>query len=169
LPDDYIIALLQARDGTIWIGTRGGLASFAGGRITSFTTSDGLASNYIRSLYEDADGVLWIGTYDGGLTRLKAGKFTSVARNEGLSSDGVFCMLEDDRGWLRMNSNHGIYRVRKQDVHDVADGRIPSLTSISYNRQDGLLNVEGNGGRQPAASARATGRSGSQPHRASRL
>ena len=49
-----------------------------------------------------------------------------------------------------MNSNQGIYRVRKQDVHDVADGKIPSLTSIAYNRQDGLLNVEGNGGRQPA-------------------
>lgn len=150
LPDDYIIALLQARDGTLWIGTRGGLASFAGGRITAFTTSDGLASNYIRSLYEDADGVLWIGTYDGGLTRLKAGKFTNVARTHGLSSDGVFCILEDAGGWLWMNSNQGIYRVRKQDVHDVADGRMPSLTSIAYNRQDGLLNVEGNGGRQPA-------------------
>ena len=150
LPDDYIIALLQGRDGTIWIGTRGGLASIAGGKITAFTTSDGLASNYIRSLYEDADRVLWIGTYDGGLTRLKDGKFTRVSKSQGLSSDGVFCILEDDGGWLWMNSNQGIYRARKQDLHDVADGRIPSLTSIAYNRQDGLLNVEGNGGRQPA-------------------
>jgi ligand-binding sensor domain-containing protein len=169
LPDDYIVALLQARDGTIWIGTRGGLASIAGGRITAFTTSDGLASNYIRSLYEDADRVLWIGTYDGGLTRLKGGKFARVSKNEGLSSDGVFCILEDDGGWLWMNSNHGIYRVRKQDVNDVADGRIPSLTSIAYNRQDGLLNVEGNGGRQPAGIRARTVRSGSQPRRASPL
>jgi signal transduction histidine kinase/ligand-binding sensor domain-containing protein len=150
LPDDYIVALLQARDGSIWVGTRGGLASIAGGKITAFTAADGLASNYIRSLYEDAEGVLWIGTYDAGLTRLKGGKFTRVSRNEGLSSDGVFCILEDDRGWLWMNSNQGIYRARKQDVHDVADGRIPSLTSIAYSREDGLLNVEGNGGRQPA-------------------
>ena len=150
LPDDYIVAWLQARDGMIWIGTRGGLASIAGGRITAFTTSDGLASNYIRSLYEDADRVLWIGSYDGGLTRLKGGKFTRISKNEGLSSDGVFCILEDDRGWLWMNSNQGIYRARKQDVHDVADGRIRSLTAIAYNREDGLLNVEGNGGRQPA-------------------
>jgi hypothetical protein len=150
LPDDYIIALLQARDGTIWIGTRGGLASIAGGKITRFTTSDGLASNYIRSLYEDADRVLWIGTYDGGLTRLKDGKFARITKNQGLSSDGVFCILEDDRGWLWMNSNQGIYRARKQDLHDVADGRVASLTSIAYTREDGLLNVEGNGGRQPA-------------------
>jgi signal transduction histidine kinase/ligand-binding sensor domain-containing protein len=150
LPDDYVVALLQARDGTIWIGTRGGLASIAGGKINSFTTADGLASNSIRSLYEDGDRVLWIGTYDGGLTRLKGGKFTRVSKNEGLSSNGVFCILEDDAGWLWMNSNQGIYRARKQDVHDVADGKIGSLTAIAYNRQDGLLNVEGNGGRQPA-------------------
>ena len=81
LPDNYIVALLQARDGTMWIGTRGGLASIAGGKITAFTTSDGLASNYIRSLYEDADRVLWIGTYDGGLTRLKDGKFSRVSKS----------------------------------------------------------------------------------------
>ena len=62
----------------------------------------------------------------------------------------MFCILEDDRGWLWMNSNQGIYRVRKQDVHDVADGKVPSLTSIAYTRQDGLLSAEGNGGRQPA-------------------
>ena len=150
LPDDYIVALLQARDGTLWIGTRGGLASITSGKIIAFTTSDGLASNYIRSLYEDADRVLWIGSYDGGLTRLKDGKFARITKNQGLSSDGVFCILEDDRGWLWMNSNQGIYRARKQDLHDVADGKVPSLTSIAYTREDGLLNVEGNGGRQPA-------------------
>ncbi|HSE97626.1 MAG TPA: two-component regulator propeller domain-containing protein [Blastocatellia bacterium] len=150
LPDDYIIAFLQTRDGKIWVGTRGGLVSIENGKITAFTTADGLASNYIRSLYEDSDRVLWIGTYDGGLTRLKDGKFTRFTMKEGLSSNGVFCILEDNQGWFWMNSNQGIYRVRKQELNDFADGKIKSLTSIAYNKQDGLLNVEGNGGRQPA-------------------
>ena len=150
LPDDYIIALLQTSDGKIWVGTRGGLAAIENGKINAFTVDDGLASNYIRSLYEDSDRVLWIGSYDGGLTRLKDGKFTRFTMKEGLSSNGVFCILEDSRGWFWMNSNQGIYRVRKQEVNDFADGKIQSLTSIAYNRQDGLLNTEGNGGRQPA-------------------
>ena len=158
LPDDYIIAFLQTSDGKIWVGTRGGLASIENGKIKAFTTADGLASNYIRSLYEDADRVLWIGSYDGGLTRFKDGKFTRFTMKEGLSSNGVFCILEDDRGWLWMNSNQGIYRVRKQELNDFADGKIKSLTSIAYNKQDGLLNVEGNGGRQPAGIRSRDGR-----------
>jgi len=151
LPDDYIIAFLQTSDGRIWVGTRGGLAVIENDNVRAFTTADGLASNYIRSLYEDSERVLWIGSYDGGLTRFKDGKFTRFTTKEGLSSNGVFCILEDDRGWFWMNSNQGIYRVRKQELNDFADGKIRSLTSIAYNRQDGLLNTEGNGGRQPAA------------------
>ena len=158
MPDDYIIALLQAADGKIWVGTRGGLAAIENGKIKAFTIADGLASNYIRSLYEDSDRVLWIGTYDGGLTRFKDGKFTPFTTKEGLSSNGVFCILEDNRGWFWMNSNQGIYRVRRQELNDFADGKITSLTSIAYGKQDGLLNVEGNGGRQPAGIKARDGR-----------
>ena len=150
LPDDYIVALLQAKDGKIWVGTRGGIASIDNGRIASFTERDGLASNYIRSLYEDSDGVLWIGSYDGGLTRFADGKFTPITKENGLFSNGVFCILEDNYGWFWINSNQGIYRVRKQELNDFAGGKTKSLTSIAYNKRDGLLNIEGNGGRQPA-------------------
>jgi ligand-binding sensor domain-containing protein/signal transduction histidine kinase len=150
LPDDYVVAFLQARDGRIWVGTRGGLAVMDNGRIRAFTEADGLASNYIRSLYEDSGGVLWIGSYDGGLTRLKDGKFTRFTMRDGLSSNGVFCILEDDRGWFWMNSNQGIFRVSKRELNDFADGKTKFLTSIAYNKEDGLLNIEGNGGRQPA-------------------
>jgi ligand-binding sensor domain-containing protein/signal transduction histidine kinase len=158
LPDDYVVALLQTSDGKIWVGTRGGLASIESGKIKTLTTADGLASNYIRSLYEDADRVLWIGSYDGGLTRLKDGKFTRFTKNEGLSSNGVFCILEDNQGWFWMNSNQGIYRVGHQELNDFADGKIKSLTSIAYNKQDGVLNIEGNGGRQPAGVKSRDGR-----------
>lgn len=152
LPDDYVVALLGVNGGNgLWIGTRGGLALFESGAFRPYTSADGLASNYIRSLYEDSEGVLWIGSYDGGLTRLKDGRFTVYGMSEGLSSNGVFCIVEDAAGWFWMNSNQGIYRVSRRELNDFADGKIRSVTSISYNKQDGLLNVEGNGGRQPAA------------------
>ncbi len=144
LPDNYLIALLPARNGKLWIGTRGGLGVWENGTIRAFTEKDGLGSNYIRSLYEDADGVLWIGSYDGGLTRLKDGRFTRYSTNEGLYSNGVFCILEDSQGWFWMNSNQGLHRVRRQELNDFAAGRTRFLTSIAYNK------IEGNGGRQPA-------------------
>ena len=150
LPDDYIVAFLQGSDGKIWVGTRGGLASIENENISAFTTADGLASNYVRSLYEDSDRVLWIGSYDGGLTRLKDGQFTRYSMKDGLFSNGVFCILEDNRGWFWINSNQGIFRVNRQELNDFTDGKTKVLTSIAYNKQDGLPNIEGNGGRQPA-------------------
>jgi ligand-binding sensor domain-containing protein len=158
LPDDYLVTLLETRDGKLWIGTRGGLSVYHNDSFRSFTVSDGIASNSIRSLYEDNDGVLWIGSYDGGLTRLKDGRFTVFSMRDGLSSNGVFCILEDAAGWFWMNSNQGIYRVNRRELNDFADGKVSSLTSISYNKKDGLLNVEGNGGRQPAGAQSADGR-----------
>lgn len=158
LADDYVVALLPAKDGRLWIGTRGGLAVLENEKIRSFTVADGIASNSIRSLYEDAEGVLWIGSYDGGLSRFKDGKFTVYTMRDGLSSNGVFCILEDAASWFWMNSNQGIYRVSRRELNDLADGKIKSLNSIAYNKRDGLLNVEGNGGRQPAGTKSADGR-----------
>ena len=156
LPHDYVIAFLQTTDGTIWVGTRQGLAAMENGR--AFTAADELAGVHIRSLYEDSDHVLWIGSYDGGLTRLKNGQFSRITMKNGLYSNGAFCILEDHRGWFWINSNQGIFRVRKQQLNEVADGTLTAVTSIAYNKQDGLLTVEGNGGRQPAGIKSRDGR-----------
>jgi signal transduction histidine kinase/ligand-binding sensor domain-containing protein len=157
LPSASVTSFLQTRDGTIWVGTVTGLARLEGDRFVSFTTADGLGGNYIRSLYEDAEGILWIGTYDSGITRFKDGKFASVTSRQGLFSDGVFCILEDD-GWFWMNSNQGIHRTPRQDLNDVADSRASTVASIAYGPEDGLTNVEGNGGKQPAGIKASDGK-----------
>src|SRR5262249_41566266 len=77
---------------------------------------------------------------------------------DGLHSNGVLYILEDNHGWLWMNSNQGIYRVRKQELIDFAQGRAVTVTSIAYSTHDGLLNIEGNGGRQPAGLRSRDGR-----------
>lgn len=157
LPSASVTSFLQTRDGAIWVGTVTGLARLEGERFVSFTTADGLGGNYIRSLYEDAEGILWIGTYDSGITRYKDGKFASVTSRHGLFSDGVFCILEDN-GWFWMNSNQGIHRTRRQDLNDVADGRASTVASIAYGPEDGLTNVEGNGGKQPSGIKASDGK-----------
>jgi signal transduction histidine kinase len=133
------------------------LARFDGDHFTSFKKADGLGGEFVRSLYEDREGVLWIGTYDSGIVRYKDGQFLTIAKKDGLFSDGVFCILEDDGGWFWMNSNQGIHRARKQDLNDFADGKLATVPSAGYGVEDGLLNVEGNGGKQPAGLRAADG------------
>ena len=158
LPGVSVTSFLQTRGGTIWVGTTTGLARLEGDRFVSFTTESPLGANYVRSLYEDAEGTIWIGTYDSGITRFKDGKFSSITKKQGLFSDGVFCILEDDDGWFWMNSNQGIHRSRRSDLNDVADGKTSVVNSASYGPEDGLSNIEGNGGKQPAGVKASDGR-----------
>src|SRR5204862_7053666 len=63
----------------------------------------------------------------------------------GLHDNEVLCVLEDDFGWLWMNSIHGIFRVRKQELIEYGDGNRQSVSCVAYGTEDGMLSAEGNG------------------------
>jgi ligand-binding sensor domain-containing protein len=69
LPKDSALAIAQARDGYLWVGTVNGLARFDGVRFQTYTAANTpeLFSDTINVLYEDDSRRLWIGTVDGGI------------------------------------------------------------------------------------------------------
>lgn len=142
--------ILSDGKGGCWLGSYGGLTHYQDGKFTKWKEQDGLPGSTVRMLRQDADGALWIGTYDSGLGRFKDGKFTRYSINDGLTDNGVFQMLEDEQGWCWMSCNRGLYRIRKQELNDFADGKIKHLNAIPYGKSDGMSNVECNGGRWPA-------------------
>src|ERR1700689_2837738 len=154
LPGNDVKAVLESRNGSLWVGTYAGLACMDCTRLSShfssWTERDGLASNHIRAIHEDEQGTLWIGTYDGGLSRLSKGVFTNYTTARGLFSNGVFQILEDAHGNFWMSSNQGIYRVSRQQLEDVAAAKISVVVSTAFGRSDGMLNAECNGGNQTA-------------------
>jgi transcriptional regulator with PAS, ATPase and Fis domain/ligand-binding sensor domain-containing protein len=143
LPQNSVTALVQTRDGYLWVGTFGGLARFDGLTFKVFDSSNspGLKSNRILSLFEDRAGHLWIGTEGGGLTRLSHGAFTTYAPKEGLPGDYVNTIVEDAEGNLWVGTRGGlgrltagrftIYRtsegLRDNDVHSLRAGSDGSL------------------------------------------
>jgi signal transduction histidine kinase/ligand-binding sensor domain-containing protein len=136
--------------GGLWLGSYGGLTHYKDGKFSAWTDKDGLPGNTVRSLKVDGEGTLWIGTYDSGLGRFKDGRFTRYTTRDGLFDNGVFQILEDDSGWLWMSSNRGIYRVRKQELNEFADGKLKTINCLAYNKNDGMPSTECNGGRWPA-------------------
>lgn len=150
LAGDDTKVIIEDRAGGMWLGSYGGLTHLKDGQFTAWTERDGMPGYTVRTLYQDTDGALWIGTYDAGLGRFKDGRFTRYTTSDGLYGNGVFQILEDSSGWFWMSSNRGIYRVRKQELNDFADGKIKAITSIGYGKSDGMLNAECNGGRWPA-------------------
>jgi signal transduction histidine kinase/ligand-binding sensor domain-containing protein/FixJ family two-component response regulator len=151
LSNETIMCLREDTKGNLWIGTNGGgLNCLKNGKFNVYTTKQGLSNNMIWSLYEDREGTLWIGTLGGGLNRLKNGRFTCFCVKEGLFDDIVYQILEDDNGYFWMSCNNGIFKVKKHELNQFADGKINSLHSISYNEQDGMRSRECNGGTYPA-------------------
>jgi len=157
LPGQYATAAIESRSGAIWVGTTTGLAKYENGKWSSFTEKDGMTSGFVRSLYEDQEGVLWIGTYDSGLMRFKNGEFKAIKTTDGLHGEGVFCIVEDS-GWFWMSNNQGIFRIRREELNDFAEGRVNLVYSAAYGPGDGLQNVEANGGRHPACIKASDGR-----------
>lgn len=69
MPQNTPNAILQTRDGYIWIATYGGLARFDGVKFTIFTTNNfpGLSNNRLIGLAVDSSSSLWILSEDGDL------------------------------------------------------------------------------------------------------
>ncbi|WP_426060488.1 two-component regulator propeller domain-containing protein [Hymenobacter sp. B1770] len=65
----FIYALLQDRQGYLWLGTAEGLVRYDGTRFVTFTKKNGLTEDFVVSLREDsASGRLWVGHYQGGIS-----------------------------------------------------------------------------------------------------
>lgn len=153
-----VLSILEDREGQLWLGTEAGLVRYRDGAFIAFTEKDGIAGGAVRALHEDGEGALWIGMYDGGLYRLKWGRFTRYTTDEGLFDNGAFHLIEDGAGNFWISCNLGIYRVRKSELDDFAEGRARKVTSVPYNKRDGMLNSECNGGVQPAGVRARDGR-----------
>ncbi len=115
------------------------------------TTRNGMGSDVVWSIYGESDGTVWAGTSGGGLSRLHKGVLTTYSVGAGLFDDTVLAILDDHLGNLWLSSNKGVFRVKKQQLNDFAEGKIRRITSTVYGTGDGMKSTECNGGFQPAA------------------
>ena len=115
LPGNVVTAIVQTRDGYLWIGTYGGLARFDGVRFTVFNSANTpeLQNDRITSLYEDSQGVLWIGHERGDLTRYRDGKFESLGIQENGVRRKISTINADETGdiWM-LNDDGTLERIR---------------------------------------------------------
>ena len=148
ISDDYVTAITQGENNTLWIGTMTGLNKFEpdSGNFERFYYSEkndqSLASNMINSLKMDSTGNLWVGT-NMGLDRLsEAGKrFIHYKNNptytRSLSRDHILSIYEDRGGVLwfgtlgggvnkydRQRDNFAYYRNDPTNPHSLSANMI---------------------------------------------
>ena len=152
------VILQDRRDGDLWIGTLDGLTRYSQGRFENFTTKNGLSSNIVTALYQDPQGTLWIATKGGGLDRYQHGKFTGISSKATGLPDSIYAILGDSEGYLWLSSTHGVYRVSRRALNNLADGKTQHLTFSVFGASDGMGISECSRGGHPAAWRASDGR-----------
>ena len=125
--------MAMTRDGTMWIGTYGGLFRFNGEK---FVLIDDLQSvRSIQSLYVDDEDRLWAGTQDAGVTLLNIDmSWRTLDMSNGLLSNSVKCISRDSNGLYYFGTTAGIVCAEFEDgeiniVKTIADaGNIKDLS-----------------------------------------
>ncbi len=128
LPQATVPAIVQSRDGYLWVGTELGLVRFDGVRFTVFDKGNtpALKSNKIDALLQDHAGNLWIGTIGGGLTQFTNGEFRTFTIQDGLANNSILSLLEDREGNVWIGTEGG-------GLNRFSGGHF-----VTYSTKDGL-------------------------------
>jgi signal transduction histidine kinase/streptogramin lyase len=143
LPQNTVQALVQTRDGFIWLGTEVGLVRFDGNSFAVFDKNSipALPGADIRCLLETKDGALWIGTSDG-LARLKDGAVKAFSTKDGLPANGIRALVESSNGYLWAWTDQGLARLNDEGhfVDSTAKTGLPvsAITAVTTNGRGGL-------------------------------
>jgi ligand-binding sensor domain-containing protein/signal transduction histidine kinase len=148
LPQNAVQAVVQTRDGFIWLGTTAGLVRFDGLRFTTFDRGE-LKVNNVHALLEDREGRLWIGTYGGGLSVYEQGRFRAFGPEDGLGSAFVRSLFEDRDGRLWVATHEGGVSIREGTrfrTLRTSDGLANDTVRVVYQAPDGRIWIGTNGG-----------------------
>jgi ligand-binding sensor domain-containing protein len=122
LSSNSALAILEDRQGTIWIATVQGLDRLSGGKIRTYGKDSGVFGTTIGALAADSSGRIWVGTPNG-VASYSEGVFS---RASGMPAGiSVHSLLYDSQGelWIGTGSQ-GVYRWNGQKLahYTVRDG-----------------------------------------------
>lgn len=149
IPMDLVHALLQTRDGYLWVGTARGLTRFDGKRFTTFEESEvpEVATLSIFGFMEDTEQTLWIGHSKGAVV-YRDGVFKTAFASEVTAGQRVYAFAQAPDGSVWAATENGLVHWDKGVVklYQQADG-LPTnrLRSLTFDRA-GVLWIATSGG-----------------------
>ncbi len=100
-----------------WYGSRNGLFHETNGKLTLYTTEDGLPGDYVRDIKKSADGTIWLAT-NHGIARITSTRPVKIETFEPLSSIGCWTLLPmpDSTIWIPSYGD-GLFHVTKDSIY----------------------------------------------------
>ena len=140
LPQSSVLAMVQTRDGYLWLGTLNGLVRFDGLHFTVFDESNTpkLESVRIVRLLEDSRSNLWVGTETAGAALIQNGRVHPLNIGRGSRAGHLVSICEDSTGavWL-LTEDAQLARYANENVDVWNLGREPGQSVIA--EKDGMI------------------------------
>ncbi len=149
LPADYVTALVEDREGNLWIGAGDrGLCRLRPSSLEIISPPDGWENWAVQTVIAARDGSVWAGTEGAGVYRLSQGSWTHLDRAAGLTNLTVKTMLEDSAGRIWAGLTNGDFGVFEGDrfLPKFTDQAVGPITAAFQTRSGdiwigGLLGV----------------------------
>lgn len=135
----YVRCFLQARDGTVWIGTDSGVAAYRNGSVVNYYTVAAAPHTLVLSLAEDVDGSIWIGSQRGLFHILRDGHYETLSPEVAMRDEAVWSLLNDKNGSIWIGSDRGLSRLvhgQRTAVPLPADVQTPAIYQLVDGTQD---------------------------------
>lgn len=141
ISDSFVQCLFENSTSLIWIGTRRGLLCYdrQSGKITKYSTQDGLPSDIIHSIEEDSYGRLWISS-DKGLSCFNpfSGQFRNFTTDDGLQGNqfNTGSHLRRSNGEMMFGGIGGITAFFPEMMEDNPYTPNPFITSLEVSGRE---------------------------------
>ena len=127
LPSNEVRCCIPSKDGSVLVGTNGGLAVIRNGVIErTVGAKDGIKNTVFLTVEEGNNGEIYAGSDGDGIYVIKDDKIDRIGRDDGLTSDVVMRIKKDEE--------NGVYwLVTSNSIEYMKDGVIHEVTTFPYN------------------------------------
>lgn len=140
IPANEILALAHGADGTIWIGTAGGISRQVEGRTQTLPFDETVARKAVNDILVAPDGTVWFATASG-LGRYDGRKLVMFTVRNGLPSNFINRLLWARDGTLWIGTENGLAHfdgknfTELQPVHGIGERGVTKL----HQTKDGAI------------------------------
>ncbi|MCR4611603.1 MAG: response regulator [Lachnospiraceae bacterium] len=127
MPNNKVRTIVQATDGSMLIGSNGGLTIIKDGAIVkNVGENQGVKNTVFLTVEEGLDGKIYAGSDGDGIYIIDGDNISKINRDDGLTSDVILRIKKDEqRGVLWLATSNSIQYIK--------DGKVNSVSTFPYN------------------------------------
>jgi signal transduction histidine kinase len=143
--------IAQTKNKTLYLGTESGFFKYdiAKNRLSIIKKTENIN---VRSIFIDRNERIWFTTYIEGFFLYTEGRVYSFPKDKNKYLNSSHCIIEDKKGFFWISTNKGLFQVSKKSLIKYTEDMTFNIYYHYYNKTDGFLTNEFNGGCQPCGN-----------------